>query len=215
MTCEFDAIFTMYDFKYIKDYAYLNLNGNEIYLIKCGIGKVNSALKADYAIRLGADVIISTGLAGGIDSCLKQGDVVLASKVCYHDVWCGSPNLKGQVQNFPLYYTLDESLARKLHSLVENNSYKYGLTLTGDQFLTDVDCLNKIKTEFPEALAVDMESASIAQTCYLNNTPFISLRIISDVVGVDNQEEQYESLWKNLPNISLKMVDEVLNSLKN
>lgn len=213
MSCEYDAIFNLYDFKLIEDYAYLEHKENQIYLFKCGIGKVNSALKTDYAIRKGAEIVITTGLAGGIDSSLKQGDVVLANKVCYHDVWCGSPNAKGQVQDLPLYYDLDENLSKTLRTMVENNSYKYGLTVTGDQFLTDVDCLNKIKTDFPKALAVDMESASVAQTCYLNKVPFISLRIISDVVGSNAQEEQYNSFWQNLPNISLKMVDELINVL--
>ena len=87
MSCEYDAIFNLYDFKLIEDYAYLEHKENQIYLFKCGIGKVNSALKTDYAIRKGAEIVITTGLAGGIDSSLKQGDVLLSPACASYDMF--------------------------------------------------------------------------------------------------------------------------------
>jgi adenosylhomocysteine nucleosidase len=187
--------------------------GKKILLLKSGIGKVNAALKADYAIRNGADLVVTTGLAGGIDDSLEQGDIVLAQKVCYHDVWCGEPNLKGQVQDMPLFYKIGEDLLLKLQNVAKDNGYKIGLAVTGDQFLTDVNRLMQIKKDFPEAIAVDMESAAIAQTCYVNNKPFLSLRIISDVVGKTNQVEQYNAFWQNMPQMASIMVDRIIQSL--
>ena len=210
MDSEFNAIKSLYDFKLNSNIMTATAYGKTIYLIKSGIGKVNAALKADFAIRNGADIIVTTGLAGGIDCCLNQGSIVLADKVCYHDVWCGSPNFKGQIQDLPLYYELEDNLKTVFHSLAINKGFKLGLTVTGDQFLTDVNRLNQIKTDFPEALAVDMESAAIAQTCYLNNVPYISLRIISDVVGKEGQVEEYNNFWQNVPTLASTMVDDVL-----
>ena len=59
-----------------------------------------------------------------------------------------------------------------------------------------------------------MESAAIAQTAFLNERrPYISLRIISDVVGKSNQEEEYNNFWQNVPEKAALMVDVVLRAL--
>jgi len=214
MDSEFNAILSLYDFKLNNaNIMEASAHNKTIYLIKSGIGKVNAALCANFAIQNGADMVLNTGLAGGISDDLNQGDVVLADKVCYHDVWCGEPNLKGQVQDMPLFYRIGEDLLLTLQSVAKDNGYKIGLAVTGDQFLTDVNRLMQIKEDFPEAIAVDMESAAIAQTCYVNNKPFLSLRIISDVVGKTNQVEQYNAFWQNMPQMASIMVDRIIQSL--
>ena len=210
MDSEFNAILSLYDFNKIDNVMATSVYGKKINLIKSGIGKVNAALATSFAINNGADIVITTGLAGGIDDSLNQGDVVLADSVCYHDVWCGEPNQKGQVQDFPLSYKLDVRLKEVLENVAKEQGFKQGLTVTGDQFLTNVDKLKEIKTDFPKALAVDMESSAVAQTCYINKKAFISLRIISDVVGKDNQVEQYNNFWQNMPTLASSMVDSVL-----
>ena len=42
---------------------------------------------------------------------------------------------------------------------------------------------------------VDMESAAIAQTCYLYGIPFLSFRIVSDTPGVEDHSSQYADFW--------------------
>ncbi len=70
--------------------------------MKCGIGKVNAAAGTVELIRtFQPDGVISTGVAGGIDSCLKIMDVVVSRQVVYHDVWCGEGNMYGQIQGLP------------------------------------------------------------------------------------------------------------------
>lgn len=105
-------------------------------------------------------------------------------------------------------------MMEKIIAAVPSGYFKRGLTVTGDRFLTDLRRLQTIKGEFPEALAVDMESAAVAQACYLNERrPFLSLRIISDVVGTRNQEEEYRMFWQNVPEKAAAMVDIVLRAL--
>ena len=208
MQSEYDAVASLYHFdKEGRAFAH----NHELILIKSGIGKVNAALAAEKACALKVDLVINTGLAGGIDSRLSQGDVVLADKTCYHDVWCGEPNEKGQVQDFPLYY---ESPVRLLEGILSATpEFQTGLVVTGDVFLTDVTRLKEIKSEFKEALAVDMESAAVAQTCYIRQTPYLSLRIISDVVGKETQMNDYDNFWQNVPQKATQMVDTVLKNL--
>lgn len=213
MESEHKAVEKLYDFVAVEGGRQAEAYGHKVLLIKSGIGKVNGALAAQFAYASGAEVVITTGLAGGIDKSLQQGDIVLAEKVCYHDVWCGEPNAVGQVQDLPLYFEADKTMLQAIRQTKEGQAFKTGLTVTGDQFLTDAGKLSVIKQTFPQALAVDMESAAIAQTCFLNQIKYLSLRIISDVVGKPGQVEDYQNFWQNMPEQASAMVDNVLKAL--
>ena len=180
------------------------LGDHEVVLMQCGIGKVNAAVGASGLIHAyHPHCIVSTGVAGGIDSLLQVGDVVVGSRTAYHDVWCGDGNEHGQVQGFPLYY---EACAPLLgHALSLNDAavlkgrIHAGLICTGDQFISDKNQLAAIKTNFPAGLACDMESTAIAQTCHIFKTPFISFRIISDTPGAtEDNFRQYQDFWGEL-----------------
>ena len=194
------------------------LGSNEIVLRQCGIGKVNAALGAAELIRAFApDAMVSTGVAGGIDCCLGVMDVVVSSSIVYHDVWCGMGCEYGQIQGMPAVFAADEAMCRAAQSLNDDADNKTrihaGLICTGDQFITNRDELDKIKGNFPVGLAVDMESAAIAQTCHIYGVPFVSFRIISDTPGVDNHIEQYENFWGEMANRSFGVTQRFLSKL--
>ena len=72
------------------EYTIGQLGGNTLYIMECGIGKVNAAVGAsELMARMQPDVVVSTGVAGGIDAKAGVMEVVAASEVVYHDVWCG------------------------------------------------------------------------------------------------------------------------------
>lgn len=172
----------------------------EVSLHQSGIGKVNAALATWQIIQLEhPDYVVSTGVAGGIDAALQVMDVVAGSETCYHDVWCGAGNEKGQVQGLPARFPADAAL---LH-IAGEMKLRRGLICTGDQFITDHAALQDIKAAFPESLAVDMESAAIAQTCYLSHVPFMSLRVVSDTPGnTPDHAAQYKDFWATLSDTS-------------
>lgn len=212
MKSEYAAVKKLYDFEGDNQKAEAEAYGNKVILILSGMGKVNATIATERAIREEkADLVINTGLAGGIDSSLDQGDIVLAQKVAYHDVWCGEGNAMGQMQGMPLYYDSPVDIIQKISAIAPD--FKLGLMVTGDQFLTDVNRLKEIKSNFPEALAVDMESAAVAQTCHINKKPYISLRIISDVVGKPGQVEEYQTFRENMPNQAAEMLDKTLKAI--
>lgn len=190
--------------KKVADYGNLHyvegmLGSNRVILTQCGIGKVNAAVGATELIRRFApDCIVSTGVAGGIDACLKVTDVVASDSLAYHDVWCGDGNEYGQVQGLPAVYKgcapfLEHALS--LNKIGLESRIHSGLICTGDRFITNRTELDAIKRRFPAGLAVDMESAAIAQTCYLYGIPFLSFRIISDTPGVEDHSSQYADFW--------------------
>ena len=192
------------------------IKNNTIILMQCGIGKVNAAAGAVEMIRnFAPDCIISTGVAGGIDSCLNVMDVVVSSRIVYHDVWCGEGNAYGQIQGLPLYFTGNETLYQCAISLDTETAIHGGLICSGDKFITDRQELETIKANFLEGLAVDMESASIAQVCHLYEVPFISFRIISDTPGAEKHLEQYKNFWGEMADRSFHVTEAFLKALPN
>lgn len=184
---------------------------HEIALASMGIGKVNAALGAEAAIRLfKPDAVISAGVAGGLaadcgtGAAMKVMDVVAGNSYSYHDVWCGSPNGKGQVQGQPQFFCAGKHLlqAAEMLAMMRNapggQHIHCGLIVSGDQFIEDNAARAEIKSSFPLAIAVDMESAAIAHVCHIKSVPFISFRIISDIPGTEKHEEQYKDFWAAL-----------------
>ena len=193
------------------------VNGNEVVLWQCGIGKVNAAVGTMRLIEQHhPDCIISTGLAGGIDNRLQVMDVVIGSQTAYHDVWCGEGNELGQVQGLPTRFDADGRLliCAQTASEVGGHQTVCGLICTGDQFITDRERQHVIKRNFPDGKACDMESAAIAQTCFLLKVPFLSLRIISDTPGrTDDHRQQWEDFLNSMCDRSFQFVKNYLESL--
>lgn len=192
------------------------IGAHEVVLMQCGIGKVNAAMGTMAMIReFRPECVVSTGCAGGIDSCLGIMDVVVSSRLAYHDVDCGVGLgcQRGQVQGLPLYYEGDERLVSVAKSVQGKTRIHAGLILTGDQFITSRQALNDIKTLFPDGLAVDMESAAIAQVCHIQGVPFVSFRIISDTPGAEGHQQQYENFWQEMADRSFGVTREFLVSL--
>ena len=80
-----------------------SIRNNTIILMKCGIGKVNAAAGTVELIRtFQPDCVISTGVAGGIDSCLKIMDVVVSRTKLYIMMYgVEKANVYGQIQGLP------------------------------------------------------------------------------------------------------------------
>lgn len=198
------------------------LGSNEIVLWRCGVGKVNAAVGTMRLIQEHhPDAIVSTGLAGGIDPLLKVMDIFVATQCVYHDVDCGGisedgPCVLGQVQGLPARYDADPRLLdHALEVPIRDGERRItGLICTGDQFITDRERQNNIKRHFPDGLACDMESAAIAQTCYLMKVPFISLRVISDTPGrTDDHHVQWADFLASMCNTSFRFVKNYLEML--
>ena len=190
------------------------LGENKVVLLQCGIGKTNAASGVtNLIITFHPDYVISTGAAGGIDAKLKVMDVVIGSQVCYHDVHCGDNCDPGQVQGLPRLFKGDEHLVEIAKSLKTDVRIVPGLICTGDQFITNREELNVIKEKYPEGLAVDMESAAIAQVCLLWNVPMLSFRIISDTPGVKEHFDQYLNFWDTMADKSFAVTREFISKI--
>lgn len=197
--------------QYYKGY----ISGHELVLGQCGIGKVNSALNTLRLIRAEKpDMVINSGVAGGGAPEVVPLDVIVASAVAYHDVWCGPGTIYGEADGFPLKMKSDELFLKACDGLMNNqHNTKSGLICSGDKFIDSVEQINEIRGRFPDVLAVDMESASIAQTCISENTPFGIIRVISDSPLSGNNFEEYQNFWDKAPEATFHALLSILASL--
>ena len=179
-----------------KEYDIFNLkfyegkiNGIDCVLVESGIGKVNAARSTQILIdNIKVDYIFNIGVAGGIDTSLKVGDIVLGEKLVQHDFDITAFNhAKGFVPGVGESVSTDEYLLQVANKVFEEENINYlkGIIASGDIFCTETWMSEKINKKF-NALCVEMEGASIAQVCYLSHVPFMVIRSISDVPNNDN-----------------------------
>ncbi len=197
-----------------KTFVLGQLGQHQLILQQCGIGKVNSAIGTVEMIHAyNPELIISTGVAGGADVNLNVTEVVVSTACCYHDVYCGSECAPGQVLGQPQRFDTPSSLHQKATRMQSETPVHSGLIVTGDWFVDSKEKIQSILNQFPEAKAVDMESASIAHTCHAYNIPFVSFRIISDIPLKDTDASQYFDFWERLANGSFEVTKQFLLSL--
>lgn len=185
---------------------------HDVIAMQCGIGKVNAAIGTLTLVNsFLPDFVINSGVAGGADQSISVMDVVAGARVAYHDVWCGPESEQGQVQGLPLYF---EGAQRLLNLVPDREGIHKGLICSGDQFIDTLDAVSRIKGNFPEALAVDMESGAIAQVCHLNKVPFLALRVISDSPGASHDNtRQYLDFWADAPQETFNLVKDIITRL--
>lgn len=192
------------------------LAGHDIVACQCGIGKVNAAIGTLTLLDVYApDLVINTGVAGGADPEMHVLDLLVADGVAYHDVWCGPGTVYGTAYGFPTVFSPSEKVLKLAHEELKNDDkLRFGLICSGDKFITTEAEVKDIKARFPGALAVDMESGAIAQTCTLRQVPFAIIRVISDTPGQEENISQYENFWTDAPAETFTALVTLIKTLK-
>ena len=195
------------------------INGVQVALFLCGIGKVNASVGTTLLIdKLKPDCLINTGVAGGIQDNIQVGDIVVSSEVRHHDADATAFDYEfGQIPRMPPAFVADERLLTMARQVSMNNPTvrtHYGPVVSGDSFIHDANQVEKITERFPNTMAVEMEGAAIAQTSYLFGIPFVLIRSISDKVQEDGSSVTYTQCLEQAAENSVKMVLGLLNCLK-
>lgn len=189
------------------------LSGEEVVLLKSGIGKVNAAMATTILMeRFQPTYVVNTGSAGGFAESLSVGDVVISNEVVHHDVDATAFQYEyGQVPQMPARFRANETLINAVQDIVSaiEINYEIGLVATGDSFMSDETRIQETRQLFPEMLAAEMEGAAIAQVCYQYDVPFIIIRALSDIAGKDSPisfEQFLKVAAKNAASIILALV---------
>jgi adenosylhomocysteine/aminodeoxyfutalosine nucleosidase len=175
--------------EYAKNKFYLTKYKNlDLVIAYSKIGKVFASLTAATMIeKFGCEKLLFSGVAGGISSELRIGDLIIANKLCQHDLDItvfGHPH--GYVPEGAVCVEADKNLLDIAKNVANENGIKLkeGIIATGDQFVANESRKNWIKNEF-NADALEMEGASVAVVCEALNIPFFILRSISDSADMD------------------------------
>ncbi|MDE5790793.1 MAG: 5'-methylthioadenosine/adenosylhomocysteine nucleosidase [Muribaculaceae bacterium] len=189
-----------------------SIGGKEIVTGKCGIGKVNAALNTYRLIEsVDPDLVINSGVAGGASSKIHIGDVLIADKVAYHDVWCGPGTEYGAADGFPRFFLPPSEIIEECK--IKEPQAMVGLICSGDKFISKAEEVRDINSHFPEVLAVDMESAAIAQTCEVCGIPFLIVRVMSDTPGEGDNISQYKDFWGEAPKKTFACVERIIEEI--
>lgn len=199
----------------INDYTFHTgkIGNHEIVAMQSGIGKVNAAIATLTLVEnFHPALVINTGVAGGTGEEAGILDIVIGDRIAYHDCWCGPGTEWGEAAGCPRYFRSVPEIAG-LGILSENPKIKHGLIASGDIFVSRPEDITRIKSVFPDAMAVDMESAAIAHICHLKNVPFFVMRVISDTPGADDNIAQYENFWDDAPKSTFNLLTGILSSI--
>jgi adenosylhomocysteine/aminodeoxyfutalosine nucleosidase len=190
-------------------------NNYELIIAYSKIGKVNSALTAATMIeKFNIDLLLFSGVAGAINENLKIGDLIIATKLCQHDLDItafGHPY--GYVPESKVFVETDEKLNNIAKKVAKKLNIKLldGIIATGDQFIADNEKKEWIRKTF-NADALEMEGASVGFVCDALNIPFFILRAISDSADMDagfDFDKFLEGSAKNSAKFLIEMLEEL------
>ncbi len=184
-----------------REFHLARLHGQPVVLVLCGIGKVAAATTATLlAERFGVRQLVFTGVAGGLGAGVRVGDVVLADELLQHDLDV-SPLFPRYIvpthgrSHFGTDAALTEALAAVAAELLSTPEpwgpaatelglgaprLHRGLVISGDRFVSAAHESRALQQALPDALAVEMEGAALAQVCHDLALPFAVLRTVSD-----------------------------------
>lgn len=163
-----------------------SLWGKKVVVVKSGIGKVNMAACTQILASIyGVDVLINTGVAGGLYGPINIGDIVISSDTLQHDMdatgFGYDPGVIPQMEQSVFHG--DQNLIVKAKEACEEVnpeiSVYVGRVLSGDQFISSDEKKNDLIQQF-QGYCAEMEGAAMAQVAYLNQIPFVVIRAISD-----------------------------------
>jgi len=188
------------------------LNDKKLALATSGVGKVNAARTTQILIdKENVNTIINVGVAGSLSKDVNITDIVLGEKLVQHDFDITAfGHAKGYVPNIGVYVKSDEKLLSIAEKVKTNDIVIHkGVIASGDIFCTDKTQSEKINRDF-EALCVEMEGASVAQTSFQSNIPFLVIRSISDSIDGSNNKMTHEEFLEKSSKIVADFLKELL-----
>jgi adenosylhomocysteine nucleosidase len=165
-----------------RDFHFGTLAGRPAVLVLAGIGKVAAATTTALLLdRFEVDTLLFTGVAGGLAQGVAVGDVVIARELLQHDLDASPLFPRYEVpltgrSRFPTDRALSDVLAAAAHG----TRVHQGLVISGDRFVATAVESATLRAALPDALAVEMEGAAVAQVCHDFKRRFAVLRTVSD-----------------------------------
>ena len=175
-----------------RDFHLGRLDGHDVILVRCGIGKVAAATTAAVLLdAFDAHALLFTGVAGGLGDGVRVGDIVVATALLQHDMNAEPLFPRWEVPLTGLArFDADAAWTARLvqagRTLAAAGTHAaaatihQGLVISGDRFVATHAESDQLRALLPDALAVEMEGAAVAQVCRDFARPFGVVRTVSD-----------------------------------
>jgi adenosylhomocysteine nucleosidase len=186
-----------------REFLHGTIAGQPVVLVLSGIGKVAAATTAALLLQsFNARRIVFTGVAGGLGDGVRVGDIVVARQLVQHDMDASPLFPRFEVpltgrSHFDADTALSDALAAAARRCLDRADaligapllgafgirgarVHEGLVVSGDRFVSGARESAALRALLPQALAVEMEGAAVAQVCADFGRPFAVLRSISD-----------------------------------
>lgn len=195
-----------------------SLNGKEVVIVQCGIGKVNAGICTQILVdEFAVDAVINTGVAGSLRAEINIGDIVVSTDACEHDMDVTAlgydkgviPQMKTSF--FPADRKLVETAMEVCREVNPDICVYEGRVVSGDQFISDNAVKDMLIQTFHGSCA-EMEGAAIAHAAYLNNLPYVVIRAISDKADGSAQMD-YPEFERAAAKHSAKLVENLVTRL--
>lgn len=191
-----------------------DINGQEIVLVRCGIGKVNAAVCSQVLINcFNVSYVINTGVAGALHPDLDIGDIIISSDTVEHDMDVTAfGHEKGFIPRMDKqFFEADKwlvDMAKQAAEDIKGDHKVYiGRIASGDQFVSSIKVKEEIYSNFT-AYCAEMEGAAIAHTCFLNKVPFVIIRAVSD-----KADQSAEVNFDNFVNLAAKNASKIIETM--
>ena len=175
-----------------RDFHFGRLDGRDVILVRCGIGKVAAATTTAVLLdAFDASALLFTGVAGALGEGVRVGDMVVATTLLQHDMnaeplfprW--EVPLTGRARfDADAVWTARLLQACRTHAATDAHAVAAaihaGLVVSGDRFVATHAESDQLRALLPDALAVEMEGAAVAQVCHDFGRPFGVVRTMSD-----------------------------------
>ena len=189
-----------------------SIGDNKVVVVQCGMGKVNAGICAQTLIYyFGADRVINAGVGGSLTDELSINDFVVSVDAVQHDYDVSAIGFKkGEIPYtgmvaFPADKDLRALAVKAVEKVAPDSKVLEGRVCSGDQFVSTPEQIEAITSSFG-GLCAEMEGAAIAQVCYLSETPYVIIRVISDDSDNAAYEEFQEKAASECANATLEML---------
>ncbi|MCL2059658.1 MAG: 5'-methylthioadenosine/adenosylhomocysteine nucleosidase [Oscillospiraceae bacterium] len=203
------------------EYHYGKLEGKDVVLVRAGVGKsLASACTAVLIHEFDVSSVVFTGIAGGVGDDVGVLDVVIATDLILHDYgrvtadgfeWNGRAGVDRETGSIPVDKALSDLAYAAAVAVVGEEGTFRGTIVTGDQFIMSDPYVTELQEMF-DALACEMEGASVARVAYAFDTPVVVIRCMSDKAD-GLAHEVIEDFGDQAADISASIVIEFLKSI--
>jgi adenosylhomocysteine nucleosidase len=185
-----------------RDYHVGTVHGTPCVVTLARVGKVAAAATVSALIHaFDVEAVVFTGVAGGVGRDVRIGDIVVADALMQHDLdasplfprfevpllgvtrFVADQSLSAQLADACGRFVTEEGVTLAARFATALPRVHRGLVISGDQFVASAAAVEALRDALPDALAVEMEGAAIAQVCYEYGLPCAIVRTVSDTAN--------------------------------